>query len=149
MRQGCNLNKAWEWKIGETVWEEWSLSEYGEIELVFQCVLTPPSYPPPRLRSEPWVPSSLLPVPRRTERFSLQDPRLKWGQPPALWLLAALVRLMILSQDSLGLSLLSYLLEILSFILKRVLTWDFPSGPVAKMPGSQHRGPWFNLWSGN
>ena len=27
--------------------------------------------------------------------------------------------------------------------------WDFPGGPVAKMPCSQCRGPGFNPWSGN
>ena len=63
------------------------------------------------------------------------------GQPLALWLLAAVVRLMRLSQNSLGLSWLSYLLKVLSFILKRVLAWDFPGGPVAKTPGSQCSGP--------
>ena len=35
------------------------------------------------------------------------------------------------------------------FILTRMLSSDFPGGPVAKTPHSQFRGPRFNPWSGN
>ena len=32
---------------------------------------------------------------------------------------------------------------------KRLRTWDFPGGPMAKTPHSQCRGPGFDPWSGN
>lgn len=37
-------------------------------------------------------------------------------------------------------------------LTKKVLKqhcWDFPGGPMAKTPGFQCMGPWFDPWSGN
>ena len=39
--------------------------------------------------------------------------------------------------------------SICRYLIKRQNSWDFPGGPMAKTPCSQHREPGFSPWSGN